>query len=214
MKEGFMHNIQPHAMNQIENHPQASSKPQSKPQGAPGEMRFQRNLSVNKRLTVCIWNGEVRIDVRAWENFPTKKGLSLTLPRWKTLLTYEDELTTALGQARCGQLNNKVQHHLGGGQFATVSPVSPTLDLRQYFMPDDLMKQILPTKKGVVLTRDEWDNLISCIQEINEAVPELESTQICSEKPDHYFHLESLKCGECNPFTALEKSLLKDVTPC
>ena len=79
MKEGFMHNIQPHAMNQIESHPQASSKQQSKPQGAPGEMRLQRNLSVNKRLTVCIWNGEVRIDVRAWENFPTKKGLSLYL---------------------------------------------------------------------------------------------------------------------------------------
>ena len=95
-----------------------------------------------------------------------------------------------------------------------LKPVSPTLDLREYFMPDDLMKQILPTKKGVVLTRDEWDNLISCIQEINEAVPELESTKICNEKPDHYFHLESLKCRECNPFTALEKSLLKDVTPC
>ena len=30
-------------------------------------------------------------------------------------------------------------------------------------------------------------------------------TQMCNEKPDHYFHLDTLYCRECNPFHALDK---------
>ena len=56
------------------------------------EVRLQRDLSQNKKVTVSTWNGE-----RTWEdNFPNKKGLSLTLPRWKTLLSYQEDLTDAL----------------------------------------------------------------------------------------------------------------------
>ena len=69
------------------------------------EVRLQRDLSQNKKVTVSTWNGEVRVDIRTWEdNFPNKKGLSLTLPRWKTLLSYQEDLTDALRQ----QLRDKM----------------------------------------------------------------------------------------------------------
>ena len=90
------------------------------------EVRLQRDISSHKRVTVSTWNGEVRIDIRTWEdNFPNKKGLSLTLPRWKTLLSYQEDLTKALR----GQSGDKVKYHLGGGQFATANPDYKSLDL-------------------------------------------------------------------------------------
>ena len=114
------------------------------------EVRFQRDLSNNKRLTVCDWQFEVRIDVRTYKDhfkFPNKKELSLTLPRWKTLLSYREELTKALRESHSKQLNHKVQYHLGGGQFATVNPGYVELDLRQYFVPAGTVK-VRPTKKA------------------------------------------------------------------
>ena len=51
-------------------------------------------------------------------NSQTKKGPSLTLPRWKTLLLYAEDLTEALRD----QSGDKVQYHLDVGQFATANP--------------------------------------------------------------------------------------------
>ena len=165
------------------------------------EVKLQRDISSHKRVTVSTWNGEVRIDIRTWEdNFPNKKGLSLTLPRWKTLLSYQEDLTKTLR----GQSGDKVQYHLGGGQFATANPDYKSSDLRQYFLPAGAVKAH-PTRKGIVLSQVEWDNLKSFVEEIKKCIPELESTQMCSERADHYFHLDSLECKECHPFVTLDR---------
>ena len=194
------------SMEQIKSTPEGG-RPRTEWSQVKHEVRFQRDLSNNKRLTVCDWQFEVRIDVRTYEDhfkFPNKKGLSLTLPRWKTLLSYREELTNALREAHSKQLNHKVQYHLGGGQFATVNPEYLGLDLRQYFVPAGTMK-VHPTKKGIMLSEEEWNSLLSCVSDIKEVVPEMDSTQMCNEKPDHYFHLDTLYCRECNPFHALDK---------
>ena len=173
-----------------------------------GEVRFQRDLSNNKRVSVSTWNHEVRVDIRTGEDnfrFPNKKGLSLTLPRWKTLVSYEDELNKAMQEVQCHQLDHKVQYHLGGGQFVTVNPDFMGLDLRQYFILGETNKKVHPTRKGIMLNEMEWGGLKLCVSDIEKCVPELASTQMCCERADHYFHLETLKCKECNPFITLEK---------
>ena len=42
-----------------------------------GEVRFQRDLSNNKRVSVSTWNDEVRVDIylggRIISDFPTRK---------------------------------------------------------------------------------------------------------------------------------------------
>ena len=84
-------------MEQIMGEPQGG-RPRTEWSHVRHEVRLQRDLSQNKRVTVTTWNGEVRVDIRTWEDnfkFPTKKGLSLTLPRWKTLLSYQEDLTKA-----------------------------------------------------------------------------------------------------------------------
>ena len=165
------------------------------------EVRLQRYISSHKRVSVSTWNGEVRTDVRTWEdNFSNKKELSLTLPRWKTLLSYQEDLTKALR----GQSGDKVQYHLGGGQFATANPDYKSLDLRQYFLPAGAVKAH-PTRKGIVLSQVEWDNLKSFVEETRKHIPEQESTQMCSERADQYFHLDSLEGKECNPFVTLDR---------
>ena len=155
-------------------------------------------------MTVSTWNAEVRIDVSTWEdNFVTKKGLSLTLPRWKTLLSYQEDLTNALRQQSC----YKVQYHLSVGQFVNVHPEYKGLDLRQYFIPAGTMKQIHPTRKGIALCEDVWNNLQSCVQEIRKCILELGLTQTCCERADHYFHLDSLECKECHPFETFTQKI-------
>ena len=54
----------------------------------PTNVRFQKDLSWSKRIKVQVWQGEPRIDIRCYENHfqvPLKKGISLTLPRFKML---------------------------------------------------------------------------------------------------------------------------------
>ena len=192
----------PQSMEQIKSDPEGG-RPRTEWPQVRHEVRFQKELSNNKKVTVCDWQFEVRIDVRTWEDnfkFPNKKGLSLTLPRWKTLLSYQEDLTKALKDKSC----DKVQYHLGGGQFATVNPEYTGLDLRQYFVPAGTVN-VHPTRKGILLSEGEWTNLLSCVSQIKEAVPELESTQMCNEKADHYFHMDTQKCQECNPFRELSK---------
>ena len=92
-----------------------------------------------------------------------------------------------------GHSGDKVQYHLGGGQFATENPNYKSLDLRQYFVPARAVKAH-PTRKGIVLSELEWNNLKSFVEDIRKCFPELESTQMCIERADHYFHLHSLEC--------------------
>ena len=65
----------------------------------PSNVRLEKNLSWTKRLKVQMWDDQVRVDIRTYEDGfqrPLKKGVSLTLPRYKTLAQHYDLLTEAL----------------------------------------------------------------------------------------------------------------------
>jgi hypothetical protein len=58
----------------------------------------QRYVQVNE------WKGELRVGIREWQNDkPTKKGISLTLMRWKNLV---DQLEYVDREARTGNSTN------------------------------------------------------------------------------------------------------------
>ena len=49
----------------------------------------RRILSIgnDRYVQVCEWKGDLRVDLREWQdNKPTKKGISLSLSRWKNLV--------------------------------------------------------------------------------------------------------------------------------
>ena len=73
------------------------------------------SLGNYRYVNVCEWKGEKRVDLREWENDkPTKKGISLTLMRWKNLVDALDNVDEAL------QNNSSYSLHLGGNVYCTV----------------------------------------------------------------------------------------------
>ena len=170
----------------------------------PSNVRLEKNLSWTKRLKVQMWDDQVRVDIRTYEDGfqrPLKKGVSLTLPRYKTLAQHYDLLTEALEKSEKKELGAKVSYHLGGGVYAGVSPGWSFVDLRQYFLPDDGEGNLHPTKRGIMLNAYEWGKLLSCAEQIEEAAPELASTETCLEDLSHCNQYGALNCKECHPFT-------------
>ena len=49
--------------------------------------RCKLALGNDRFMQVNEWKGELRVDIREWQDDkPTKKGISLTLMRWKNLV--------------------------------------------------------------------------------------------------------------------------------
>ena len=113
--------------------------------------RCKFSLGNNRFVQVCQWNDELRVDLREWTNdMPTKKGISLTLMRWKNFLNSLDFLETSL-KDKLGY-----HSHLGGNVNCKVDEKSACVDIRQYWKP---LEEVIPTKKGLCLRPDEFNRL-------------------------------------------------------
>ena len=103
--------------------------------------RCRFSLGNDRFIEVTEWKGELRVDLREWkDDKPTKKGISLTLMRWKNWVDYLEYAD----QARTEKQNYK--SHLGGNVYCTITEGSACMDIRQYWKPQE---EVIPTKKGL-----------------------------------------------------------------
>ena len=103
--------------------------------------RCRFSLGNDRLIEVTEWKGELRVDLREWkDDKPTKKGISLTLMRWKNWVDYLEYAD----QARTEKQNYK--SHLGGNVYCTITEGSTCMDIRQYWKPQE---EVIPTKKGL-----------------------------------------------------------------
>jgi len=148
-------------------------------------------LGNDRRVNVGEWKGEKRVDMREWVNDkPTKKGISLTLNRWKNFVDVVENIDQAL------QTGTAYQYHLGGNVYCTVKEGNPCVDVRQHWKPAD---QVVPCKKGLCLRPSEYRILKEAIPHIGSAIPELSALVPCQYQSDHANQLGFLTCPECNP---------------
>ena len=163
----------------------------------PHQYKYQRatmntySLGNGRSIRVCEWKGEKRVDLREWsDDKPTKKGISLTLLRWKSFLDFMSEVDKAL------KSDDAYRLHLGGNVYCTVKENNPCVDIRQYWKPQE---DVVPTKKGLCLRPEEYQRLKDFLPKIGEALPELDTIVPCLFQSDHANQLGFLKCPECNP---------------
>jgi len=131
------------------------------------------------------------VDLREWrDGTPTKKGISLTLMRWKNWVDYQEYLEQALNDKQA------YSSHLGGNVYCTVTEKSRCVNIRQYWKPQD---EVVPTKKGLCLRPDEYTKLKELVPEIGKAVPELDAVVPCYLQSDHMNQVGMLQCPECTP---------------
>lgn len=135
--------------------------------------------------------GEPGIDIREWNgNVPTKKGIRLTLMRWKNFIdqiVYVDAALTKKEAYEC---------HLGGNVYCTVREGNPCVDIRQYWKPEET---VVPTRKGLCLRPAEYKKLKENLTVINKENPQVDTILPCYLQGDHMNQLGYLKCSECNP---------------
>jgi hypothetical protein len=153
--------------------------------------RCKLELGNGRYVEVKEWKDELRVDLREWkEGIPTKKGMSMTLMRWKNWIDYIEYLNEAWMDKKA------YSSHLGGNVYCTIAEGSKCVDLRQYWKPEET---VVPSKKGLCLRPGEYNALKELIPEINKTLPELDAVVPCYLQSDHMNQKGALQCPECNP---------------
>lgn len=138
-----------------------------------------KNISLGnvRYVKVGEWKGEKRVDLREWDkDKPTKKGISLTLMRWKNFVDSLEQVGEALAKGTAYQC------HLGGNVYCTVKEGNPCVDIRQFWKPSE---DVVPTRKGLCLRQLDYRRLKKILSDIGEVIPELSSFVPCAFQSDH-----------------------------
>lgn len=158
--------------------------------------RCNIDLGNNRYVQATEWKDQIRIDVREWEMkdklIPTKKGISLSLQRWKLLVDSLEFLDRSLDEQK------DYKSHLGGNVYASIQANNNCINIRQFWLPPN-QTEIVPTKKGICLRSSEYAKLKAAASMIGDFVPELNAVVPCPYSSDHMNQLGFLRCPECNP---------------
>ncbi len=104
--------------------------------------RCQLELGNHRYVRVVEWKGNLRVDIREWvENGPTKKGISIPLPRWKNFVDNIEIIDETLKNGTTCSI------HLGGNVYCDVRE-NKCVDIRLFWKPRHVL---VPTKKGIYL---------------------------------------------------------------
>ena len=153
--------------------------------------RYIHALGNGRYLQVCEWKGALKVDLREWQDsVPTKKGISLSLSRWKSLVDAIETIDQTLKDKR------DYESHLGGNVYCRVQQDNPCVDIRQHWKPEN---EVIATKKGICLRPLEYKRLKEVLPEIDQALPELYAVVPCHLQSDHMNQMIALQCSECNP---------------
>ena len=158
-------------------------------------------LGSERFISIVEWQNEPRIDIRQFDGdngktFPTKVGVSLTLPRWKQLTEKADSVMKEV-QKLVAEEEVKLFLHIGGNVHVSVNSGILAVDMRRWWLPEDA-GTLKPTRKGISLRLFEWERLMKYIPIINEAIPELSSVVPCYLRRDHDNQESAMECRECN----------------
>lgn len=104
---------------------------------------------------------------------PGQKGLSMSVPQWRSLVAKQNDITDAINRG-----DDSFYVELGSNRRAAVSSLGGKImvQLREYYEKNGSM---LPGKRGIALPPDQWNALCTAVPCFNNHVPQsgpIEST--------------------------------------
>jgi len=133
------------------------------------------------------------------QTFTTKKGVSFTKVRWTKFRGQIDEIDSKVELLKRNQ-HVDYSHHIGAKYYVTISTGIKCVNFRRYFMPKNSGKK-RPTRSGIALRLEEWETLVSKIDDLHRQLPELSVASPCYNSLDHLNQTGYLNCRECSSFS-------------
>ena len=152
------------------------------------------NLGNDRFFRVAEWKSEIRFDLRQFEKrndklFPTKKGISMPLQAFKTLMMEIESVDAAL------QNRQSFKSHLGANMYCTVDEDSVCVSIRQFWKTPE--NEVVATRRGLTLRPSEYQIFRSSLEKMEDLVPELLQTVPCVLTHDNQEGM--IQCAQCNP---------------
>jgi hypothetical protein len=109
-------------------------------------------------------------EVRLFED-GSNKWATFTYPRWAHFVEQFAEIDESVTKLTAGQQDVKLQLHVGGGWYVSVTSGFYCVDVRKfYYLPG---VGVRPTKTGIVLRLYEWVRLKVVAEEIRLRHPKV-----------------------------------------
>lgn len=169
----------------------------SRPSTLVEPTHLQLHLGRDWYFTSSTYNGERMYHFRVFDKngerlFPTGKGICLRDVQLKRLVDHSQD--TAAEQTPADY-----ELHLGYGVYVNVKERAGQkwFDIRKFYKPDGAVER-LHSKKGAMLSCQEFQRFIELIPKIYQHSPSLKNIQPCDCFAGN--PLAYLTCPECNPF--------------
>lgn len=131
--------------------------------------------------------------------FPTKTGISLDLEKWKKIHELQsDNIDESIRDYQEGKTIH-YKSHLGDNYFVTLNTGYPLINIRKWFVPEG-QKELVPTRKGIALTFEQWDKLKDSTIVVREFIgEELDRVTYCEFSDSHQNQMGFYECRSCCP---------------
>ena len=152
-------------------------------------------------------------DIRIQDNYPKKyederrRLIKLNKLQFLDLLAVMPNITGELHRlqtAKQTSINEDDKRHIGSNIYCSLFRSTEDnlyVDIRQFFIPDDDVAKgvakLIPTKKGISLRVQEWEQLTKLAPHLKLYIPGLRDTPRCSAT--HTYQADRETCSHCSP---------------
>ena len=158
-----------------------------------------QKFQLSEKRYIVIKESEIRL----FEN-GTSKVATFSYPRWALFTEYFGEIDDAVNQL--GKNDIKLQLHIGGAWFVSVTTGFWCVDIRKFYLAQD--GALKPSRTGLALRLSDWDCLKIFAEQIKEENSEIANAQPCWTSADHMNQEGAMICRECNPFDNWQSLIL------
>jgi len=150
-------------------------------------------FQVNEKRFVVVKKGEIKL----YED-GSPKAATFIFSRWAQFVENFAEIDDAVAKLASEETDVKLQLHIGGAWFVSVTSGFRCVDVRKFYVAAG--GETKATRTGIAIRLSEWDRVKDIASEIKAKHKKIAEVQPCWKSADHFNQEGAIACPECNPF--------------